>query len=332
MAKRKKKYQQGGPVPTVYELLTGEFRQESTEEDFNRREEMIEEAKQRIEQETYEVRREARQNPMPLERFTNIEKKRAGRIKATPTDSGVVDTYSGINEVDPFFSNWINHPESKKRLKEQLGLDQEGVDRMNRRLERTPIFHEHAVDRWRAGFKGEKNDYELGTLLKEHLNKQGLYPRSMRGLMRVARGKGGGAEFSPPNQTISIRGYDRQWVDSKQDLVHELTHASKLDEMFKPYISKTFPNQTARNYKALEDKHDRRFMRYLQSDGLYPIIMEIRQKLQLKPGEKLTPSQVKKAKGMGAWKDLNHFHDSKTIERMLNELASVQGKSNNNIS
>lgn len=115
-------------------------------------------------------------------------------------------------------------------------------------------------------------------------------------------------------------------------LAHEFAHASYLDDAFKPIIKNVYKHHyIGDKTKGMEGKASPDYREYLERDGLYPRIFEIRRELNLKPGQIIDPKErpdlLRRIMETKGFKDINNFYDTDAILHMLNHLADT-GKSN----
>jgi hypothetical protein len=84
-----------------------------------------------------------------------------------------------------------------------------------------------------------------------------------------------------------------------------------------------FENDT-RNDKGLDLRLFKRFTEridYLNRDGFYPRMMEIRRDLNMEPGQIMTQDMLNKIKKTSAYRDLNLKYDDKNKLRLFNKVA-----------
>ncbi|NDB85385.1 MAG: hypothetical protein EB127_22180, partial [Alphaproteobacteria bacterium] len=266
----------------------------------------------------------------------------------------VQGTYKMYNDLDPFLKNWYKNPETQRRLKQNL---QDSLLHRNTNpsqltsqaintLQNTPAFSRELVKK--AGISS--SDLEYNNEL------QGWKSPST---------VGGNPYFDSHNYMTGISELGSYDPDTKQIIVnsfnlpgtiaHEGVHGAPVlqdameDVIDWKYLNKKDPkarfseqfgtlNWDANGNDVREpfEKVKNRFpgiysswekqQEYLDRDGMYPRIMDIRRTLNLKPGQKVDKSILENESISHPLDDLKHYYDEDTIIDMLNTLAKNDNK------
>jgi hypothetical protein len=255
----------------------------------------------------------------------------------------VQGTYKMYNDLDPFLKNWFSHPETQKRLKENLqdnvltrSINPKNLtDKSINLLEKTPIFSRKLVNKsgvsqsdieYNNELQGWKTPYTYGSSpYFSGLNKGVYIPRVKQIMVN---------SFEDP-ETVVHEGVHaaEPWQDAMENVInYKYLNKKNPDERFREYygisnydadknqfvtepfelVKKRYPNI----YTVFKDD-----LEYLNKDGMYPRIMEIRRNLNLKPGQIIDKSILKNESIHSPLNDLRHYYDDDTIIDMLNKIA-----------
>jgi hypothetical protein len=270
-----------------------------------------------------------------LDSYGNGGDVESGKKKGNPISDwwynteDVQGTYKMYNELDPFLSNWMSHPETIKRTKnEDVYILPDYIDSSRKQglknLTTLPIYNRKAVRN--SGIS--MSDIEYNNELQGFKT-----PRTLHN--PYYRGSGDSGVYYPK--------YHVSMVDSFADkgtIAHEGTHATTLwqddnelalEKGWGKELSDSYKNRLEdyrKNYPSLYNS-EMKTLEYLQEDGLYPRIMDIRRELNVKPGQIIDKELLKKntKKISAPMLDLEKFYNEDTIIDILNTIAD-SGESN----
>jgi hypothetical protein len=263
----------------------------------------------------------------------------------------VQSTYKMAPDLDPFLKNWLKNAETQKRLKANLASsiltsDQDPKTLTNQavsRLDNLPMFSRELVNK--AGIN--QNDIAYNNSLQGWKTPNNNYFR----FNPYYRGDANELGSYMPNYHVSmLNNFNAPGI-----IAHEQTHAtgpfqSAMESViFDKYYNKkkpeenfvnewgiglnTFDEKTGDYKKPSFDETQKKYPgiykewqereEYLDRDGMYPRIMDIRRTLNLKPGQKVNKSIFKNKSIDLPVSDLKHYYDEDTIIDMLNTLAKT---------
>ena len=277
-------------------------------------------------------------------------------IDYTEKNNPVENTYRLANELDPFAQNWYSHPETEKRLKENLpdGLQYgEGtalfgdsyrkmlLNNKIRSLENLPIFSREFVNQ-QGITPAEIKAYNLSKDRNTMENTQDYYDSNSK----YSYTDGNDGLYSNFSHQIAVDNFnnigtisheiahsDPEWQDHMENAIkRKFPNALNSNEAFRKMYSpnNSFKEAKKNNLEAYKGFQNRKL--YLDQDGLYPRIMDIRRVLNLKSGQKVDKSILKddviyEKNIISPINDLRHYYDDDTIIKMLNEIASNKTQS-----
>jgi hypothetical protein len=257
----------------------------------------------------------------------------------------VQNTYKMAPDLDPFLKNWLKNPETQKRLKANLAssvlaYNQDPKKLINQaisKLDNLPMFSRELVKK--SGISA--NDIRYNNEL------QGWKTPTFYGNNPYFTGTTNELGSYIPDYHVSIL---NNFFNDPGTITHEQTHATgpfqktMEDVIFDKYYSKKNANErfaslygeykTDKNYNRVYDSFEKvkqkypgfykewqEKEKYLNEDGMYPRIMDIRRTLNLKPGQKVDKSIFNNNSINLPVSDLKHYYDEDTIVDMLNTLA-----------
>lgn len=266
----------------------------------------------------------------------------------------VLGSYTMGDKVDDsWLANWISHPETKKRIAnlntpyissfdteetknkilEKANINaQEEIDEAINDLRETPVYAKSVGNYKDLNYNNKIQGFNLSSLDLFNLSKNAL------------------AHFLPDDNAI----YDP--TGDKAVTTHELSHATRdysrsreidmnkaidykyrrPDEiLFRETISRyqDFDKEELDSYKNNHPaylKHHQDYIDYLNDDGYYQRIMEIRRNLNVNPGEEITKEKLEKVKKTGGYRDLDLKYTEDQILKILNTVADNSDISSKN--
>jgi len=227
--------------------------------------------------------------------------------------------YKMYNELDPWLSNWMSHPETKKRLQNsEIYYDTEGAEKARqkglKRLNNLVVFD-------RSLYKNNglsASDYEYNNKIRGFKN-----PSNLKVYKPDPTTRG---SYYPSLHMVSLQNFN-----SPTTTAHEGVHGTGQYQTVNDIAMKLkFGHKLTPDAKEGYDnyKHNKDHIDYLDEDGLYPRIMEIRRQLNVKPGDIITKEQLENLKKKGPLFDLNKYYDDDQVLEILNTLADNNSKSN----
>jgi hypothetical protein len=257
----------------------------------------------------------------------------------------VQNTYKMAPDLDPFLKNWLKNPETQKRLKANLAssvlnYNQDPKKLINQaisKLDNLPMFSRELVKK--SGISA--NDIRYNNEL------QGWKTPTFYGNNPYFTGTTNELGSYIPDYHVSIL---NNFFNDPGTITHEQTHATgpfqktMEDVIFDKYYNKKNADKrfvslygdykTDKNYNRVYDsvekvkqkypgfyKEWQEREKYLDEDGMYPRIMDIRRTLNLKSGQKVDKSIFNNNSINLPVSDLKHYYDEDTIIDMLNTLA-----------
>lgn len=273
-----------------------------------------------------------------------------------PTSTGYKSYHSKpVNEADPYFSNWFNDPKSRKKLIEQSGVST-APDDVLKTVAGLTVFDMGKL-KSQQGFVGGTTNFErayIDNLMKNNTDST-PYPvlrKAVSGMMkRVGRSRSHGLYlagewvngvykpgYSDAGKAIMVQSLKDP--SKRFSHTHEVAHASGLQQLMEPFIEKTWGSKRISRedgVKAsglLEGNFDRHYVAPWEplenytggfKEGFYPRIMQLRESLHLKPGDKVTKEMLENFKAPPKSSVLSGLRANwtyETIADMLNTLAS----------
>ena len=260
----------------------------------------------------------------------------------------VQGTYKMAPDLDPFLKNWLKNPETQKRLKNNLASSfltkdedpKKLTDQAISRLDNLPMFSRELVQKSGISSSDIKNNNELqgwktpssignNPYYKGNKDQLGVYMPDYHvsmvnnfnspGVITHEQTHGTGPFQKNMEKVIFEKYFDKKnnpdkkfigdWSSARDEHLHRINEPiEKLKQ----------------RYPAIYDDYKKN-QEYLDKDGMYPRIMDIRRSLNLKPGQKVDKSIFENNSILGPVDDLKTYYDDDTIIDMLNTLA----KSNN---
>lgn len=207
-----------------------------------------------------------------------------------------------------FMMNWYSDPVTKTKLKNIKFKENPVTEMLNQKL--FTDYHDVmeydfarnkkiAKNLW-EGFPKEMKDFE------EELNE--MTYKQYEDLYNKTAGFQRGADSIT---AISNRP-DLDFNKRQKNAVHELTHATPLDDFYSTYF------KTKKPKKVLDLKTQNYFSTELHE--IYPRIMELRFQMNLKPGQKVTPKMLEKYHNNGDY-DLRKYYSPEELAEIMNEVA-----------
>ena len=256
----------------------------------------------------------------------------------------VQNTYQMANDLDPFVKNWLQHPETLTKLKQNLQdgpltRDLKANDLILQSvstLKNTPVFNRELIKNSNITSVDIENNNEIQNWKS---------PSSFRAYFQAGSGELG--RYSPITKQIIVNSFEDLGT-----LAHEYTHATEslqnaMDKVidWNYYDKKNSKKQFAKQYgtsnydpktnestvqpsdeviKKYPELYKNYWLekeKYLNEDGVYPRIMDIRRSLNLKPGQVVDESILENKSIKNPLEGLRHYYDDDVIIDMLNRLA-----------
>lgn len=267
----------------------------------------------------------------------------------------VQSTYDMYPQKDSFLSDWILNPITQQKLKENLsrsvitrdinpiGLSAQAVAN----LRNTPVFSRELVKK--TGIS--QSDIDYNNRLQGWQSPNTFYSNPYFSGYNSLTGTQNSGVYYPDYKQIIVNTFDDPGV-----LVHEGVHATgPFQEAMEDVIDYSFRDKRnpergfIRRYgtSELNEKTGKfeyppfeevvkkyplfykEFLnekKYLDDDGMYPRIMDIRKTLNLKPGQKVDKSILFKDEIFSPVHDLRLYYDDDTIIEILNTIAKTEKK------
>jgi hypothetical protein len=208
-----------------------------------------------------------------------------------------------------FLMNWYADPEIKKRLKSQGAPEKPMTEALNQKR------YDSYLD-WYFATKDKnikdarniwKDDYTQATKLSELLN------RGLESEFEYLRNNTSG--FHMPKDSLVALNSSLSRDDMSSTAVHELTHATPLDNYYLDYFKKNKP----KNPSGSEEKYF-----FENPEEIYPRIQELRYQLwrdkKIAPGTKITPSLLEGYNNNNS-EDLRNYYSPEELSKIMNEIA-----------
>ena len=246
----------------------------------------------------------------------------------------VQDKYQMFNDIDnAWLSEWLSHPETIKRLQNQdiysntsaaEKLRQEGLEK----LANTPVYDASALE----GNYPKVSDFAYNQKL-QGWPEIDYYRDHFVGPLQETQFHDTGALgfYFPDYKYIGMQSLDPELMGA---FAHEGVHATEeFQELNENRIKAAFGPQRPYDegldlYGTVdEDGRPRLGSDYLDEDGLYPRIMDIRRNLGVKPGELVTEEMLDNGFDDNwaiqlALEQLSQYYTPEQILQMFNSLAS----------
>ena len=255
------------------------------------------------------------------------------------------DYIPGKNGALNFMDNWLTSEGALKRMEKLTGNKEKAksnIKNATENIRNTMIFSRfNSLQNIK-----DPNALEVGNYARE---------KELEYVNTKINGKGSltNGFFSPNGQVLNINQQmitdpDINPEDIEETMVHELSHASFLDKLMKqitpikrtprevtkilsnhPFI-KSLPSKVKTilkddiNKEIIKKQNDKD---YIEKDGMYPRIMQMRYRSHIQPNEIITPERYKKIKEENKDNDAYRYYDDTQVLEMLNTFVS--NKSNN---
>lgn len=240
---------------------------------------------------------------------------------------------SSASKGAPFVKNWVENPETKKRLKEQLGTDVS--PEMVKNIDKVRLYDMTVLKGLtNPQIQDEANEYNA-------ISKEG--PNTVKNLRRM---KEMATDYTPATETTEEKGirgvsminegsnfigteYPVLNPDITGTATHELTHATGKDKTLGEYILNTWKDKILpeEDVKKSQYYQDPSKLEYYKRPGeIYSRVMQLRQQLNLTPGQQISKESLQKEDKKGKYSPLhglrNNFDDD-TIIDILNKVAKT---------
>ena len=287
----------------------------------------------------------------------SLPKAQIGKKKGNPLEEwwynleDVRNSYNMYNDQDSFLKDWLLHVETQKRLKENLesGPFTRDINPAKltgaaiNTLQNTPVFsrelakekrishddivYNNSLQGWDSDSSFGGSSYLSGSNYMTGINNLGAYNKRTKQIVVDSFDDVGtvaheGIHATGPFQDTMEKIIDWKYFDKKDP---KTRFAKEMG------ISKYNPETNDFTYESFEDIQKRvpglyenywlDKEKYLDEDGVYPRIMDIRRTLNLKPGQKVNQSIFNNESIYNPLEDLRHYYDDNTIIDMLNKLA-----------
>lgn len=206
-----------------------------------------------------------------------------------------------------FMMNWYSNPTTKAKLKSQGFTGNPMKEALNQKL-----FKDY-LD-WQIYKKNQNrkdaeniypNDYENNRKLRKILDKyiESVYEDKYK--------RTGGFHNSDDSTVAINKRWDLDHNARQRTAVHELTHATPLDNYYTNYFKTKKPKNPEAKEKEYFDK---------EPGEIYPRIMDLRFQMNLKPGRRVTPEMLKDYYNDSDY-DLKNYYSPKELADIMNEIA-----------
>lgn len=206
-----------------------------------------------------------------------------------------------------FMMNWYNNPITKAKLKNQKFFDKPMTEALNQKL------FKNYWD-WRT-HEQDKNEKIAEDIWKDNFKKKWDFLKTLNDGTDISYEnlKKTTAGFHVPKDSIIALNerWDRNEKQRKQTAVHEISHATPLDEYYINYFKTKTPNSP--KFKEKEYFHK-------NPDEIYPRIMDLRYQMKLRPGRKVTPEMLEDYNNDSDY-DLKNYYSPKELAEIMNEIA-----------
>jgi len=203
---------------------------------------------------------------------------------------------NSYNEVDPWLANWISNPITVKKFTKQGYYDGDIINYSS-----TPKYNKHVIKQ------------SLQRLATTPLKENTTLPANILGVTRSRN------DFPYKVEVASLK--------DKGTIAHEGVHViNKFSDKINSEIYVRYPQKENTTKIFPTSKIGRTLLKgtssYLEEDGMYPRIMDIRRTLNMKPGQPFNKEDLDKPEIQKPLYDLQQYYDNDVIIQMLNELAS----------
>lgn len=234
------------------------------------------------------------------------------------------DSFSGTSDKK-WYNNWINSPEARKRLDSTNKLynnSSTDIDELlrksNKNLGSVAVYGKDATDQQIVDYHRHKmlKNYDAENLVEavSEINKPSDDPMAM-------------GFYTPELHSIKMF-KDKNDDEYGVTMAHELTHGAEdfqvfndnvIDKIAKKRTVDEYINNIAPNGSDSDKDYLRGFYEYLQEDGVYPRVMELRNKYNLKPGQKVKKEDLRKFKETQS--DLFDLYSDDDVIKIMNTVA-----------
>lgn len=227
-------------------------------------------------------------------------------------------------QTKDFSTSWMSDPKTKNRLINNQGnTEDEATQLISKGLKDLSTVQTYNV-----------NDMPSNEDIIKTSNNDDSYinnSKSLNVLKKIMKRPTVTGAYNSDLHTILMKD-----LNDTGTLAHEKVHSMKeFQDNQEKFIKKNFPVKDWNEYYDFLKDEDpdsynaiKKHKKYLDRDGLYPRVMEIRQQLDLKPGQELKASDLQKIKYTPYYQDLLDYYDHKTILKILNTIASTDKKNN----
>lgn len=255
-----------------------------------------------------------------------------------------------------FSINWLKSPASLQRLQKLVKDSNKAKENINNAIANTNntiVFSEPdrlkevsdpRISKWS---KDKKSDIDKASDIALNLRKA-IIDNNI-GYLNAVLGKSSQITkgfYSPNGQIINVTGEYAKRARGTQDkeigetIVHEISHASGMGDFMKNYTPtpsyenlkplfnspafKMFNKSTQKNLQrsAIELRNNKQQDKsYMNDDGFYPRIMEMRYRSDVKPDEIITPERYRKIKSENEDNDIYRYFDDDKVRWMLNNFV-----------
>ena len=271
-----------------------------------------------------------------------------GKPKPKLKDTGYNSEFTyNFNTFNPFLSNWIDNDTTRKKLTEQTGNAQL-ADNTMKTLSGLTIIDGQKIKKELGYMDGRRDVQDVlegffktktskgRTWVRDYIKKTMKTFPILRGYYDPYSGKS--------YQYITANRVQKGKEDAGKSGTHEAVHASEqLQTAMDAHIKKTYgssqismadaikiaPSGAAKSASYLNKfrnldggpTRDKNGKVLKFGEGTYPRFMQMRNVMQLKPGQKVTPEMLKKYKDDVTLRRLRYNWDYKTLAKMFTDLA-----------
>ena len=202
-----------------------------------------------------------------------------------------------------FLMNWYAHPETKKRLNVQGAPERPMTEALNQKR------HDSYLDWYIAKYdKNEKSAHskKLKDLLNQNLEIE------YRRLTDETSGF-----HVPKDSLVALNSgrFDKEKLH--KTAVHEVTHATPLDDFYIDYFKKNKPKNPSGSEAQYFSENP---------EEIYPRIQDIRYQMwkdkKIVPGKKITPKMLEGYDNDGS-EDIRNYYSPEELSKIMNEIAST---------
>jgi hypothetical protein len=250
--------------------------------------------------------------------------KEKSRLKGTSDDEE-------INKAADWLTNWYSSKGARQRLAESLKTEdprqvlQDAKDNVNN----VYVLRNTVGELYDDDIIKDKNTEFNALISKSNLLHARISAANNELEYKTRHGAYTAGFYKPNGHIINITpGIDDQVL--KGTSVHELTHASNLDNYYnnvgedilkKHPLARTNGMGLFPRFKQPKGT-DQGDSQYIKKDGAYPRLMEMRYKSKINPNQVITPKQFEKIKSENSKNDLFRYYTDYDIINMLNHFAA----------